>query len=88
MGPCDWLGVPIRRGNVILYPADAFTMNPSTGKRLRTTQMTLAVVTAVREDGLSVEVQRRSKKGKPNPKYDRVNVHLSALGMANVTVIA
>lgn len=78
-GHQDWLGKPMVVGSRIVWPCDAYG---------NTKQMAVGTVVELRENGLTVAVERRSRTGVPNRKYDRVNVHLTAVGMANATVVA
>lgn len=73
LGPSDWLGEPFHAGARIVYQSE-------TAERVR--QVVLARVEDVRPDGLTVEVIRRSKTGKPT----KSRVELNANGMANATV--
>lgn len=78
MGPSDWLGTPIEVGSTVVYPSEAYGS---------TKQMTLATVKEIRANGLTVDVARRSRTGRPNERYQRTRVRLTAVGIANLTVI-
>lgn len=86
MGPSDWLGTPILVGSKIVYPSEAYGSNTGPGRG--TKQMTLATVLELRSNGLTVSVDRRSRTGRPNGEYERTKVRLTAVGIANLTVIA
>lgn len=82
IGPTDWRGMPIRVGSTVVYPCEAY--GHSAG---RSTQMAEGTVVALRENGATIEVDRRSRTGKPDDKYGRTRVRLTAVGLANVTVL-
>lgn len=78
MGPTDWLSQPIAPGALIVYPADGPGSSP---------QMTLARVVELFSDGMSVDVIRRSRTGRPSGEWERTRVRLRSVGIANSTVI-
>ncbi len=80
----DWLGTALSVGSRIVWPCDAH-MKGTVGSA--TKQMAIGTVTELTEAQMVVRVERRSRTGAPKTGYDRTHVKLSAVGMANATVI-
>lgn len=78
VGPVDWLGTPIEKNARVVWPCEDAS---------RRRQMATGFITEVREDGVTVEVVRRSLTGRPRPPRDRRHVHLTLAGMHQMTVL-
>lgn len=74
----DWLGRAVVVGSRITWPCDAYG---------NTKQMAVGVISEIRENGLTVKVERRSRTGAPKAGYDRSHIHLTRVGMANMVMV-
>lgn len=79
----DWLGNPLEVGSRVTWPCDA---HKSGSVGTATKQMAVGVVTEIGESFMRIRVEKRSRTGAPKLGYDRSEVKLGAVGMANVTV--
>lgn len=80
----DWLGTPLEVGSRVVWPCDA---HKSGSVGTATKQMAVGYVVELGATFMVVRVERRSRTGAPKAGYDRAQVKLSEVGMANATVV-
>lgn len=89
LGPLDrldWLNRNMVAGSRIVWPCDAYGSMSGPGRGSK--QMAVGVLVEFLDNGgATVDVERRSRTGSPKPGYDKTRVRLSAVGLAQATVV-